>query len=77
MVSRSRDQSWNILLNNANKVQLQAQTQADGQPGWANLVVPAVIPEQGLFLRALSPNNGISKFLSSSLALLFPLPFLY
>jgi hypothetical protein len=40
-------------------LQLQAQSQADGQPGWASLVVPGVIPAQGAFLRALSPNNGL------------------
>lgn len=35
---------------------LQAQSAADGNPGWAGLVVNDA---QGGFLRALSPNNGL------------------
>lgn len=42
---------------------LQAQSAADGNPGWAQLVVSGKggtgAPGQGQFLRALSPNNGI------------------
>lgn len=38
---------------------LKAQSAADGEQGWASLVVPGKNTEQGAYLRALSPNNGI------------------